>query len=314
MAKAKATNKRAPTAKRSASVGTPAKAGRSRRRADAAKAATDAPTPAAVATPGIGTPAAATTAPVATPPAAATPAAAVTGGAAATQRATASPGAAATGAAAVPPAAPATPAALAPGAAFTPAAAPAAGPTAKPAATPKAGGAAKAAARDERRFLELVKNHGEMRRLLADLAMVQDMHVLRQHVAAVAGCWLRLGEEHLVEARACANAGLGRATFSRSYYAAYNASKAVRFVVNGLVSLRGDDHRAVSELPDKFPNVDTWAARLPEMYRHRLLADYDNWRDSIAERTLAEQDMVRSAEDFIGDCRKYLKDAYGVTP
>jgi hypothetical protein len=186
-------------------------------------------------------------------------------------------------------------------------------PSSNSAAAVKAGGASRPTPTDERRFLELVKNHGEMRRLLTDLSMVQDMAVLRQHVASVAGCWLRLGEEHLAEARACAQARLVRAVYSRSYYAAYNASKAVRFVVQGFVSLRGDDHRAVAELPDRFPNVDKWTARLQEMYRHRLLADYDNWRDSDAERNIKPDDSIQSAEEFIGECRKYLRDEYGVT-
>jgi sulfur relay (sulfurtransferase) DsrC/TusE family protein len=167
---------------------------------------------------------------------------------------------------------------------------------------------------DERRFLNLVRNHGEMRRLLTNLTMVKDLNVLQQHVASVSSCWLRLGEDHLAEARAAAKAHLTRASYSRSYYAAYNASKAVRFVVNGSVSRRGDDHQAVSDLPDKFPNVDSWTARLAEMYKHRLLADYDNWRDSAKERTLTPEEMVQNAEDFIGDCRKYLKDECGVTP
>lgn len=182
------------------------------------------------------------------------------------------------------------------------------------AAIAKAAGASKPTSTDERRFIELVRNHGEMRHQLTELAMVQDMAALQHHVAAVAGCWFRLGEEHLAEARVCAKVPLARTVYSRSYYAAYSASKAIRYVVKGFASLRGDDHRAVAELPDKFPNVDKWTARLTEMYRHRLFADYDNWRNSAAELSLTPDDTLQSAEEFIRECRKYLKDEYGVTP
>ncbi len=65
-------------------------------------------------------------------------------------------------------------------------------------------------------------------------------------------------------------AGRTRAAYSRAYYAAYNASKAIRYHVNGVVSLKGDDHQAAPELPGDFPDLDQWSQLVAALYEHRL--------------------------------------------
>ncbi len=102
---------------------------------------------------------------------------------------------------------------------------------------------------DERRFLRAIRKHGEFRKNLTDLSMTSDLDVFDENVASVARCWFRLGKEHLADARAAETSGRQRAVYSRAYYAAYSASRAVRYHVYGFVSLRGDDHQKAPDLP-----------------------------------------------------------------
>jgi uncharacterized protein (UPF0332 family) len=60
---------------------------------------------------------------------------------------------------------------------------------------------------------------------------------------------MRLAQEHLEDATASLAAGRKRSTFSRSYYAAYSASKAVRYLVFGAVSLTGIKASQLRGLP-----------------------------------------------------------------
>jgi hypothetical protein len=166
---------------------------------------------------------------------------------------------------------------------------------------------------DERRFLNSIRNHAEFRRNLSDLLMVTDLPVFDGRVLAITTCWLKLGDEHMLDATAAHSAGRTRAAYSRAYYAAYNASKAVRYHVNGRVSLKGDDHKAAQELPDDFPDVDKWSKILAVLYEHRLRADYDNWSDTAVEHTLAPNDCISQAQQFMAECRQDLLYKFGVT-
>ena len=102
---------------------------------------------------------------------------------------------------------------------------------------------------DERRFLKNIRNHAEFRRNLADLSMMTDLPLFDRTVVAVTASWMKLADEHIEDAMAAHAAGRTRAAYSRAYYAAYNASKAIRYHVNGVVSLKGDDHQAAPETP-----------------------------------------------------------------
>ncbi len=168
------------------------------------------------------------------------------------------------------------------------------------------------AATDQRQFLRLVKNHADFRQKLVTLALSGDLHTFDGHMRSVATSWFELAKEHLAEVSILDVRGCRRAIYSRSYYAAYSASKAVRYVVYGEVSLGGDDHRKVAELPDSFPNVSSWAVRLIQLYEHRLRADYDNWSGSDTENTLAPEDSRTAAKEFLDACKTFLFDEYGV--
>jgi hypothetical protein len=152
---------------------------------------------------------------------------------------------------------------------------------------------------DERGVLELLKNHAEFKTTLVSLTMNGDLPRLEAHVHAVARKWFELARLHYADAAAADIRKNPRAVYSRSYYAAYNASKAVRYVVRGFVSLRGDDHRKVADLPTTFPGVDSWVAQLPLLYEHRLRADYDNWSDTPAENVLSPGDCLAASAAFL---------------
>src|SRR5439155_2989715 len=158
---------------------------------------------------------------------------------------------------------------------------------------------------DERRLLKLVRNHAEFKSILTDLSLSAVVPDLESRVASVAKAWFNLAREHLADAKAAETAGRTRTVYSRAYYAAYNASKAVRYLVNGQVSLKGDDHQAAPDLPDDFPRVAHWSARVSDLYQHRLRADYDNWANTLSENSLSLADCLLLAEEFMTDCVNY---------
>ncbi len=166
--------------------------------------------------------------------------------------------------------------------------------------------------KDERLALELIKNHAEFKANLVSLTMSGDLQILESHVHAVARRWFQLARMHRDEAAAVDPALSPRTVYSRAYYAAYNASKAVRYIVNGSVSLRGDDHRKVAALPDSFPEVDAWTARLPRLYEHRLRADYDNWTDTDSENQLSPPECLAAAREFLMVSEQFLQSEYRV--
>src|ERR1017187_255798 len=165
---------------------------------------------------------------------------------------------------------------------------------------------------DERRALELLKNHAEFKATLVSLTMNGDLPILESHVHAVARRWFELARMHYVDASAVDARKNPRSVYSRAYYAIYNASKAVRYVVRGFVSLRGDDHKKVADLPGNSPDVDSWVSKLPLLYEHRLRADYDNWSGTAAENVLAPADCLAIAADFIKAAEQFLLEDYGL--
>src|SRR5262249_1396907 len=124
--------------------------------------------------------------------------------------------------------------------------------------------------------------------------------------------WISLAQEHLDDAAVCLDAGRQRSTFSRSYYAAYNASKGVRYIVVGVVSLKGDDHQKAWDLPNNFPSVDRLAEVIPRVYEHRLFSDYDNWRATQDAHSMTPAQAYSLAVEFVGVAQSYLQTKFGI--
>ncbi len=166
---------------------------------------------------------------------------------------------------------------------------------------------------DQRLLLHEIRNHAEFKEKLTKLKLTSDFAILDAAVVDVIKCWFSLARQHAEELGKLDPEQLPRAVYSRAYYVAYNASKAVRYTSRGIVSLLGDDHRKVSDLPDSFPEVDTWGRNLQLMYQHRLRADYDNWAQTSTEHTLQPNECVELAREFLVVCEKFLSDKYNVT-
>jgi len=128
---------------------------------------------------------------------------------------------------------------------------------------------------DELRFLKLSGNHLELSQKLMEIG-VPAPDVL-EFARFVCEAWFHLGEQHLAEASKLNKKQCARAVYSRSYYAAYNVSKATRYLASGHVSLKGDDHGKAIDLPGNFPDTPRWSKAITTLYEHRLRADYDNW-------------------------------------
>lgn len=170
---------------------------------------------------------------------------------------------------------------------------------------------AKAPPTSELEFLKLSGNHLEFSRRLSTLACpATDILEYAKHVAEA---WFRLAESHLADAEALDPVSCPRAVYSRAYYAAYNASKAARYIKQGFVSLRGDDHgRAATDLPGDFPDVARWGRMLAELYEDRLRADYDNWNATKNSFVNKPSKAVKIAARFVNKTRVYLKSKCGM--
>jgi hypothetical protein len=164
----------------------------------------------------------------------------------------------------------------------------------------------------ELEFISLTVNHGQFSEKLRQLGLPTAADGIQKNAFHVGLRWMKLAEEHLDDAAASLAAGRKRSTFSRSYYAAYNASKAVRYIVLGAVSLKGDDHHKASDLPNDFPSGDRWAQMVPKLYEHRLFSDYDNWRSTESEHSLTPAEAYELAGEFLVAAKSYLQAKFGI--
>lgn len=160
-------------------------------------------------------------------------------------------------------------------------------------------------------FIKISKNHADLTRVLTLLG-IGSADVL-EYAKHVSKCWYQLAEEHLEDAKQALANKRYRSAYSRSYYAAYNASKAVRYIVSGNVNLTGEDHKhASSDLPDDIPDVEQWSLEITKLYEHRLRADYDNWCDTNANNSIDPEHAVRLAGEFMQVVNHYILQKFGI--
>jgi len=163
----------------------------------------------------------------------------------------------------------------------------------------------------ELEFLKLTANHLEFGRKLNTLNFSNPS--LIHHAEYIGAAWFHLADEHLKEAKSMLRLKIKphRAVFSRSYYAAYNASKSIRYLTAGSVSLKGDDHGKATDLPGDFPDKEQWATTLATLYENRLRADYDNWTTTGSDFSQSSRDAVKSAAAFLVEARMYINSKIG---
>lgn len=93
-----------------------------------------------------------------------------------------------------------------------------------------------------------------------------------------------------------------RAAISRSYYAMYQASRAIVFHYERSDI---DNHHALPQrLPDKLPNSKHWADRLVDWRKKRDEVDYSPYPRGALDVMAAE--ALREAEDFLNLCGQFL--------
>jgi len=166
----------------------------------------------------------------------------------------------------------------------------------------------------ELEFLHTTQNHRDYRSRLLRLGQTVAEAEIREFANFVGLRWYKLATFHLREATRSLGNRSRRSAYSRAYYAAYNASKAVRYIASGFVSLKADDHQKAPDLPGDFPQAASWGPKLMTLYEQRLRADYDFWRGTPAKFTLTPKACVGMARAFVRECRGYLRDRHGLKP
>lgn len=164
---------------------------------------------------------------------------------------------------------------------------------------------------DQHEFWRDFRNHAELKQLLKKHGVLTAPAEFDLRVEAVAKCWMKLAVSHLREAKGDCDLQFRRSFYSRGYYAVYNASKSVRYLVYGQVSDKGDDHQKVSSLPDDFPHVGKWGGFLRDMYKHRLVADYDGWPNSLRALNTDMSATLDKCSDFIKISKRYIRTKFG---
>ena len=130
---------------------------------------------------------------------------------------------------------------------------------------------------------------------------------IRSNVAGL----FRLGEGHFSFAEGLALTEW-RQIVSRSYYGAYNVARSIRLHHAGLYLTDSSDHKKIGDLPDGFPNRNTYTNRLSILREDRNLCDYDHAADET-ELVIAVPDALNLVRDFIADARAHLR-RNGVRP
>lgn len=165
----------------------------------------------------------------------------------------------------------------------------------------------------ELEFIQKVRNHKEFSSKIELLGSGDAAALVESYAAYVASRWAKLGASHLKEAKKAMAASMVRAAYSRSYYACYNVSKAVRFLSEGSVSLKGDDHQKAPDLPDNFPDRDKVSRGITDLYQCRLIADYDNWTGYGSRAySLSVAGAINFSDYFMGLARSVLRQQYGI--
>ena len=156
-------------------------------------------------------------------------------------------------------------------------------------------------------ILEL-ENHAKVLRVLDHIADGSDLSWYNKRVWEVARQWFLLASQHLrVARRLISQPRDWRAVVSRSYYAGYNASRSVRYVVNGSVKFGADDHQAVGDLPQDFPQRASWSTFLVDLRKDRNIADYEPWIGMRSTLSQAPSSSLSRVEDFVRQSKLYLR-------
>jgi hypothetical protein len=147
-------------------------------------------------------------------------------------------------------------------------------------------------------------NHQKVRRGLEGLLEAPALAAYDEAVKNICRHHIALASAHLAAARPTQRHW--RTRVSRAYYAAYSASRAVRFYVAGGFSSEVEDHKKVADLPKDFPRLADWNDTLTQMRHDRNLADYDAWPDCREQLNKPPSRTVDLASEFVQETKSYL--------
>lgn len=151
-------------------------------------------------------------------------------------------------------------------------------------------------------------NHARVLRILELISGRSDLSWYNEEVHAVVCRWVNLAMQHLRTARGLAPKPRNwRGVVSRSYYAAYNASRALRYAVSGSIKLDVDDHKVVGDLPPDFPNRAAWSTFLIDLRKDRNLADYEPWTKTLSALSERPRTSLDRTEEFLRQSKTYLR-------
>jgi len=152
-----------------------------------------------------------------------------------------------------------------------------------------------------------VGNHAKVRRVLEGLAGGTSLAWYHDGVRIVARHWFLLARQHLrVAQQIDTEPRFWRSVVSRAYYAGYNCSRCVRYLVRGSIKFDASDHQEVGDLPDDFPQRAVWSTFLTDMRKDRNLADYEPWKGARLGLSIAPTASVARVREFLKVSRSYL--------
>jgi len=96
-----------------------------------------------------------------------------------------------------------------------------------------------------------------------------------------------------------------RQRISRLYYGIYNVRRSVQLDYSGIYRTDTSDHQEVGDLPNGFPNTQTYSRRLVDLREDRNLADYDHSAE-LTDLILTPSEATELAKGFIDDSRSFL--------
>jgi hypothetical protein len=148
---------------------------------------------------------------------------------------------------------------------------------------------------------------GNWQKLKANLSHVVDASAItkiEEEINLNAAALYRLGQHHFGLAKRLGRKDW-RNAISRSYYGAYNVRRAVVLLHSGKYSQDVSDHKAVSRLPEGFPNKAIYETKFDALRSDRNVCDYDHAAEE-SDLLHPVNDTIRLVEDFLVDASTWL--------
>lgn len=136
---------------------------------------------------------------------------------------------------------------------------------------------------------------------LKGLVEVGAISALEQEVDRNVRQMIALGRSYLRFAQGQPKGPYWRQVVSRSYYAAYFTSRAVRLYVDGHYTTDSSDHQKIGTLPKDFPSVNEYSVVFPVLREDRNICDYDH--------TATAKDLTYKSSETLSRVNRFLKDA-----